>query len=50
MVNGRVANPRTISKVALALARIPPLAGLEGDMLELAPASWNQPTPAEWAR
>jgi transcriptional regulator with XRE-family HTH domain len=36
LLNGRVANPRTICKVASALARIPPLFGLE-DMLELVP-------------
>lgn len=36
VLNGRVANPRTIAKVATALTRIPPLAGLE-DMLEQVP-------------
>ena len=29
VLNGRVANPRTIVKVATALARIPPLIGIE---------------------
>jgi transcriptional regulator with XRE-family HTH domain len=38
LLNGRVANPQTIAKVALALVRIPPLAGLDDDMLELAPS------------
>jgi transcriptional regulator with XRE-family HTH domain len=35
ILNGHVANPQTIAKLALTLARIPPLAGLDGDMLEV---------------
>jgi transcriptional regulator with XRE-family HTH domain len=47
ILNGRVANPRTISKVALALARIPPLAGLDGNMLELVPTTWDAARAAQ---
>jgi transcriptional regulator with XRE-family HTH domain len=47
ILNGRVANPMTISKVALALARIPPLAGLDSDMLELVRTSRNDASRIE---
>jgi transcriptional regulator with XRE-family HTH domain len=47
ILNGRMANPRTISKLALTLVRIPPLAGLEGNMLELVPVGCSQAAATE---